>query len=110
MRVRCSSVVVLTVMVVLASTTVAHHSVSGQYDLSKSLTLTGIIAKVEWINPHAYVHLDVNDANGKVTTWALATVPLAMMHKAGLTKETLSLPDRSPRRATDRTTRILARQ
>jgi len=67
----------------------AHHSVPGQYDMSKSLTLKGVISKVDWINPHAYVYLDVRDANGKVTTWALATVPLAMMRKAGLTKEAL---------------------
>jgi hypothetical protein len=67
----------------------AHHSVLGQFDLSKSLTLKGTIAKVDWINPHPYVHLNVTAANGSVTAWQLSTIPIAMMRKAGITKETL---------------------
>ena len=57
--------------------------------MSKSLTLKGTISKVDWINPHPYVHLDVKGADGKVTTWALSTLPIPMLRKAGLTKETL---------------------
>jgi uncharacterized protein DUF6152 len=83
---------VLTAVVLLlvaASTAVAHHSVPGQFDTSKLVTLKGIISKVEWMNPHAYVFLDVKEANGAVTTWALGTLPIPMLRKAGLTKETL---------------------
>ena len=68
----------------------AHHSVAGQFDVTKSLTLTGTISKVEWINPHPYVHLDVAARNGRVTTWALSTLPIPMLRKAGLTKNALS--------------------
>jgi len=68
---------------------VAHHSVTGQFDMSKSLTLKGTISKVDWINPHPYVYLDVRDVNGKVTSWALSTVPIPLLRKAGLTKEAL---------------------
>ena len=67
----------------------AHHSVLGQFDLSKSVTLKGTIVKVDWINPHPYVHLSVTAPNGSVTSWQLSTVPIAMMRKAGITKETL---------------------
>jgi hypothetical protein len=74
---------------IAAATLVAHHSVPGQFDVSKPLTLKGVISKVDWINPHIYVHLDVKDANGTTNTWALATLPTAMMRRAGLTKETL---------------------
>lgn len=66
---------------------IAHHSVPGQFDTSKSLTLKGVISKVDWINPHVYVYLTVKEENGALTTWALATLPLPMMRKAGLTKE-----------------------
>lgn len=81
----------LTVTVVLAATVASfgHHSVPGQFDTSTSLTLTGVISKVEWINPHIYVHLDVKEGNGTVTTWALASLPTAMMRRAGLTRESL---------------------
>ena len=68
----------------------AHHSVTGQFDESKSMTLTGTISRVEWINPHPYVHLEVKDKNGVVTSWALSTIPIPMLRKAGLTKERLT--------------------
>ena len=67
----------------------AHHSVSGQFDQSKPMELTGTISKIDWINPHIYIHLDVKDAKGNVTTWALATLPTAMMRRSRITKESL---------------------
>jgi hypothetical protein len=77
-------------MFVLGSPLFAHHSVLGQFDLSKSITLKGTITKVDWINPHPYVHLNVTAPNGQVTSWQLSTIPIAMMRKAGITKETLA--------------------
>jgi hypothetical protein len=68
----------------------AHHSVPGQFDVSKPMTLTGTISKVDWINPHIYVHLDVKDQKGAVTTWALATLPTAMMRRSKITRASLS--------------------
>jgi hypothetical protein len=90
MQHRCA-VLLLAAAVVLAAVSgaFAHHSVSGQYDSSKPLTLKGVITKVDWINPHVYLHLDVKEADGTVTSWALSTLPTAMMRRAGLTKETL---------------------
>ena len=75
--------------VLAASEAIAHHSVPGQFDMSKPMTLKGVISKVDWINPHIYVYLEVKDAGGASATWALATLPTAMMRRAGLTKETL---------------------
>jgi Family of unknown function (DUF6152) len=75
--------------VLAASAALAHHSVPGQFDMSKPVTLKGVISKVDWINPHIYVYLDVKDAAGTTATWALSTLPTAMMRRAGLTKETL---------------------
>jgi hypothetical protein len=68
----------------------AHHSVAGQFDESKSLTLKGVISKVDWINPHIYLHLDVKGDDGQMVTWSLGTVPTAMARRAGLTKESVS--------------------
>lgn len=90
MRHRLSSVLVaVAISVAGAATVLAHHSVPGQFDMSKPVTLKGVITKIDWINPHIYVHLDVKDASGTTNTWALATLPTAMMRRAGLTKETL---------------------
>lgn len=77
------------ILLAVAAASFAHHSVSGQFDTSRSLTLTGVISRVEWINPHIYLHMDVKDDNGMVTTWALASLPTAMMRRAGLTRESV---------------------
>lgn len=65
----------------------AHHSVSGQFDSNKPVTLEGVISKIDWINPHIYVYLDVPNEDGGVTTWRFASLPTAMLRKAGLTSE-----------------------
>lgn len=67
----------------------AHHSVAGQFDTSKPMTLKGVVSKIEWINPHVYVYLDVKEVDGSMTTWALSTLPTAMMRRAGLSKESI---------------------
>jgi hypothetical protein len=81
-------VLAVTVLLTAAPATSAHHSVSGVFDQAKSITLKGVISRVEWINPHVYVHLDVKEENGTVT-WAWETLPTAMLRKAGLTKESV---------------------
>ena len=68
----------------------AHHSVAGQFDTSKQVTLKGVISKVDWVNPHIYLHLDVKGDDGQLTTWALGTVPTAMARRAGLTRESIA--------------------
>jgi hypothetical protein len=90
MRHRLSSLLLaVTIGVAGAAALLAHHSVPGQFDVSKPMTLKGVISKVDWINPHIYVHLDVKESDGTTNTWALATLPTAMMRRAGLTRESL---------------------
>lgn len=67
----------------------AHHSVAGQFDNAKRTKITGTISKVDWINPHSYIYLDVKGEKGEVTTWRLESLPTAMLRKAGLTSEML---------------------
>ena len=91
MRYRLGGVLAIAAAVALAASTLsAHHSVAGQFDTSKSVTLKGTVSKVDWINPHVYVHLDVKEGDGSVTTWALATLPTAMMRRAGITRESIA--------------------
>jgi hypothetical protein len=90
MRNRLHGLLVAAAIGLMATATLlAHHSVPGQFDMSKPLTLKGVISKVDWINPHIYIHLDVKEPDGTTNTWALATLPTAMMRRAGLTRETL---------------------
>jgi hypothetical protein len=67
----------------------AHHSLASQFDEGKPLTLQGVIAKVEWVNPHVWVHIDVKDSSGAVEQWALETLPPATLRKGGLRSDML---------------------
>src|SRR5207245_1690945 len=55
----------------LTVSVVAHHGFDTEYDANKKLKLTGVVTKVEWLNPHMRVYIDVADANGKVNNWNL---------------------------------------
>ena len=80
---------VLVALSLTAGNATAHHSVAGQFDATKRTTITGVVSKVDWINPHVYIYMDVPDAQGAVTTWRLESLPTAMLRKAGLTSEML---------------------
>lgn len=67
----------------------AHHSVAGQFDMTKPLELSGVVSKVDWVNPHIHVYLDVKDKSGKTDTWSLEGAPVGMARKAGLSKSML---------------------
>lgn len=69
----------------------AHHSFAAEYDSKTMITVTGKISKVEWTNPHAYVHVDVTDATGKVTTWSLEGYPPNTLKRTGFPREVLKL-------------------
>ena len=74
-------------VVLAAAAAQAHHSFSGVFDVSKQETLKGVITKIDWLNPHIYIYLDVKDHDGKVTTWALETLPTNHMRSVGLTRQ-----------------------
>jgi Family of unknown function (DUF6152) len=80
---------IVAVFVAGAPVVFAHHSVVGEFDTGKAMTLKGTISKVQWMNPHIYLYLEVKEVDGTVSSWALETLPTAMMRKAGLSKETL---------------------
>jgi hypothetical protein len=49
----------------------AHHSFAAQFDDKAPVTLKGTLSKMEWLNPHTWIHIDVKEADGKVVTWAI---------------------------------------
>ncbi len=70
-----------------ASPGVAHHSVSAVFDEGKQIMLKGTITRIDWINPHIHMFVDAKDADGKVITWEIETLPTNWMRKAGITKD-----------------------
>ncbi len=78
---------ILTMAAMLASVPVsAHHSFAAEYESNQMITLTGKITKVDWTNPHIYVHMDVKDAGGKVTTWSVEGYPPNTLKRTGFTR------------------------
>lgn len=67
----------------------SHHSLSGQFDTTKSFQITGVVSRVDWINPHTQVFVNVKQSNGSMITYKLESLPVAMMRKAGLSKSEL---------------------
>jgi len=65
----------------------AHHSVPGTFNIEKTVAIKGKISKIDWINPHIYIYVDVKDRAGAVTTWKVETLPTNHMRRAGVTKE-----------------------
>src|SRR5579864_6312497 len=60
----------------LASKPVAgHHAFAAEFDVSKPVKVRGSITKVEWVNPHAWIYVDVKDADGKVVNWHFELAP-----------------------------------
>src|SRR5438093_11946794 len=55
----------------LAVPLIAHHGFDTEYDANKKVKLTGVVTKVEWLNPHMRVYIDVTDAKGTVSNWNL---------------------------------------
>ena len=75
----CAAIVLLAASVPLA----AHHSFSAQYDRAKPITLKGPVTKVEWINPHGRLYIDVKDAEGKVVNWEVELGAPAILSRNG---------------------------
>ena len=64
----------------------AHHSIQAQFDITKTIAISGSVAKIEFVNPHAYLTVNVKDADGKVTKWAFEMAAPAQLRKAGLSR------------------------
>jgi len=56
-------------LLVAVSPVLAHHAFSAEFDQAKPLKVSGEISKVEWVNPHAWIFIDVKDPDGKTTAW-----------------------------------------
>ena len=78
----------------IATAASAHHAFVAQYDESRPVSLSGVVVKVEWLNPHAYFYLDVTEkATGEIVNWACElTSPVGLMRR-GWTRNSLRIGD-----------------
>jgi hypothetical protein len=67
----------------------AHHSFAAEYDAKRPVTFTGTVTKMEWINPHSWIHMDVKKPDGTVEKWAVEAGPPGTLVRAGFNKNSL---------------------
>ena len=89
-----SAILSAAVGVLLAALPVlAHHSFAAEFDVSKPITLKGKFVKMDWVNPHSQIHIDVTDADGKVVTWSCEALPPNSLYRQGWRKDSLKPGD-----------------
>jgi len=69
----------------------AHHAFSAEFDQSKPVKISGEITKLEWVNPHAWLFLDVKGADGKVTPWRFEMGAPNALLRAGWSKSDIKV-------------------
>ena len=67
----------------------AHHAFAAEFDSSKPIRLKGTVTKMEWINPHAWIHIDVEGEDGKVSPWMIEAAAPNSLLRRGFTKNSL---------------------
>jgi len=77
-----------------AASVQAHHSFRSQYDSNQPITLTGVVTKIDWMNPHVYFYIDVeNPETGEVENWGFEMGPPHMLERRGWKRNTMKIGD-----------------
>ena len=70
-----------------------HHSFAAEYDADKPITIKGAFTKMDWVNPHSWIHVDVKNPDGTVASWACETAPPNGLYRRGWRKTSLKEGD-----------------
>jgi hypothetical protein len=74
---------------VTAASLSAHHAFAAEFDANKPLTMKGTVTKMEWLNPHVWLHMDVKMPNGSVENWAFEAGTPNVLFRRGFTRKSL---------------------
>ena len=78
-------------VVVTAAPALAHHAFAAEFDASKPVSFSGKITRMEWVNPHSWLHVDVMQADGTVEAWMVEGGPPTSLLRRGFTKRDLPI-------------------
>ena len=86
----CATLATATALMMCGAPTLAHHAFSAEFDAKKPVHLEGVVTKVELINPHAWIHLDVQGPDGQVSSWMIEAGSPNVLLRRGFTKNTVA--------------------
>jgi hypothetical protein len=84
------TILLITLIAATAVSGWAHHAFNAEFDGSKPVKLKGVVTKMEWINPHAWIHIDVKDDSGKVTSWMVECGSPNTLLRRGMNKSSVT--------------------
>jgi len=88
-----SSTAVAFIFLLSAVSAVAHHSFAAEYDQNKPVSVKGTVNRVAWVNPHAYLYINVKDDKGKVAVWAFELLSPNALARQGWNSKSLAYGD-----------------
>jgi hypothetical protein len=93
-KTRIGCLIAVTVLLAAAARpTFAHHSFAAEFDMNKPFTVSGMVSRVAWQNPHVYVYVDAKDESGKVVTYAMECNSVNTLLHKGWTRDALKKGD-----------------
>lgn len=88
-----TAIVVLILGFVVTPFLAAHHSAAAEYDQDRPVNVIGTVTNVEWMNPHIWFYLDVEDENGEISNWGFSAAPPGVLMRRGITRDVINIGD-----------------
>ncbi len=99
MKTKLTIVAVAAVLAATALPMLAHHAFTAEFDASRPLSLSGTFTKMDWVNPHSWIYVDVVNADGEITEWAFETPPPNILYRQGWRRDSIEVGQRVEVRA-----------